>query len=132
MGAVLITIANSLGVAVIWYCAYDFARHSSLHAYVVFVTAWICFLLPRELGRLAILIFGKYFVSPAVLLMVGCSIMLVLIAIMALVLSPRLAGGQGFMFRELRLSQNTIKGHMHNIYTKTGVHPKQELLDLII
>ena len=78
------------------------------------------------------MIFGKYFVSPAVLLMVGCSIMLVLIAIMALVLSPRLAGGQGFMFRELRLSQNTIKGHMHNIYTKTGVHPKQELLDLII
>ena len=32
---------------------------------------------------------------------------------------------------QLTLSQNTIKGHMHNIYTKAGVHSKQEFLDLV-
>lgn len=248
-GAVLVTIANSLGVAGMWYCAYDFARHSSQHPYVVFGIAWICFLLPRELGRLLVLRLGFLLEAESVLLVAGALIMVVLILGMAFILSNRRTGGMCFMFRELQisasqanaqgntwsdacgapdgssgmwddicgtsgsscdtlaarnkarelqgvsaqsavvhavqdsavidpqddiahdaqgrtfdafsqfyglterevevarlmamgrsraviseqltLSQNTIKGHMHNIYTKAGVHSKQEFLDLI-
>lgn len=57
-GAVLITLANTLIVGVLWYCAYDFSRHSSIPCYMVLGALWIAHLLPRELGRQLMLSFG--------------------------------------------------------------------------
>lgn len=57
-GAVLITLANTLIVGVLWYCAYDFSRHSSAPCYMVLGALWIAHLLPRELGRQLMLSFG--------------------------------------------------------------------------
>ena len=36
-----------------------------------------------------------------------------------------------FACSELYLSRNTVKGHLKNIYTKLGIHSKQELIDLV-
>ena len=105
-------------------------------------SAWICFLLPRELGASA----GK-----AVALAVEEEPTEVVQEESVPGAFESLAQTYGLTDRELEivrfmtvgrtrafigeqlcLSQNTIKGHMHNIYTKTGVHSKQELLDLIL
>ena len=32
---------------------------------------------------------------------------------------------------ELFVSHNTLKTHVHHIYAKTGVHSRQELLELL-
>lgn len=36
-----------------------------------------------------------------------------------------------YISEDLVVSQNTVKGHIKNIYAKTGVHTKQELIDLL-
>lgn len=37
----------------------------------------------------------------------------------------------GYIALELCISQNTVKGHTRNVYAKTGVHSRQELIDAI-
>lgn len=36
-----------------------------------------------------------------------------------------------YISKDLVLSLNTVKGHVKNIYAKTGVHSKQDLIDLV-
>ncbi|MDR3052733.1 MAG: LuxR C-terminal-related transcriptional regulator [Coriobacteriales bacterium] len=50
-GATLITISNTFILGLIWYCCYDYARHTSLAPYVVLGVAWAIHIFPRELGR---------------------------------------------------------------------------------
>ena len=50
-GAVLVTMANTLMLGLLWYCAYDFSRHSSYEPYLVLGGVWVIYLLPREVGR---------------------------------------------------------------------------------
>lgn len=50
-GAVLVTMANTLMLGLLWYCAYDFSRHSSYEPYLVLGGVWVIHLLPREVGR---------------------------------------------------------------------------------
>ncbi|NPD32990.1 LuxR family transcriptional regulator [Eggerthellaceae bacterium zg-997] len=57
-GAVAVTIANTFKLGILWYCAYDFAKHSSWPAYVVLGVVWIVHMLPREVGRWAIWLWG--------------------------------------------------------------------------
>lgn len=110
----------------------------------VFGSAWICFLLPRELGRLSILLLGGRLAmeeEPTEVVQEE----LVPDAFESLAQTYGLTDREleivrfmtvgrtrAFIGEQLCLSQNTIKGHMHNIYTKTGVHSKQELLNLIL
>ena len=35
----------------------------------------------------------------------------------------------GYIALELTITQNTVKGHTRNVYAKTGVHSRQELID---
>jgi len=82
-GATIITISNTLMLGILWYCIYDFSRHSSLPSYVVLGAVWIVHMLPRELGRWAIFSFGPRTAGSVVAL----AIMVCLIALsMAFVL----------------------------------------------
>lgn len=37
-----------------------------------------------------------------------------------------------YIGKELWLSPDTVRGHIRNIYSKLGVHSKQELIDMIL
>ena len=50
-----------------WFSAYDVARNSSIPSYVVLGAVWVAHLLPREVGRVAILLVGPHDVSPMIL-----------------------------------------------------------------
>ncbi len=102
-GATLITAGNSFGVGVLWYCTYDFSRHSSASPYIVFGTVWISHLLPRELGRLLVFQAGSVLDNQIALTLVGAVVMVVLIAGMALLLSRKQESAL-FLFRELGFS----------------------------
>lgn len=39
---------------------------------------------------------------------------------------------RAYISEDLVISENTVKGYIKNVYSKTGVHSKQELLDLLI
>ncbi|WP_283171311.1 helix-turn-helix transcriptional regulator [Curtanaerobium respiraculi] len=58
IGATLITLSNTLMIGILWYCAYDFSRHSSIPAYLVLGAVWIAHMLPREIGRQLIILIG--------------------------------------------------------------------------
>ena len=57
-GAVLVTMANTLMLGLLWYCVYDFSRHSSYESYLVLGGVWVIHLLPREVGRHLISVVG--------------------------------------------------------------------------
>lgn len=55
-GAAFITLSNTFMLGVLWYCAYDWSRHSSMPSYVVLGAVWVVHLLPRDLGRWGIFV----------------------------------------------------------------------------
>lgn len=53
-GAMIISLANTFSVGLLWFSIYDVSRHTSWPPYAVLGVAWAAHLLPRELGRFAI------------------------------------------------------------------------------
>ncbi len=102
-GATLITIANTMMVGVLWFVAYDFARHSSLPPYVILGVVWIAHILPRELGRWLIFAVGPH----TLFTQIAMAGMVCLIAIsMAFVLRDSLSRTRPF-FAELAGTQRS-------------------------
>lgn len=67
VGSTLVTVANTFALGVMWFSAYDVARNSSIPSYVVLGAVWVAHLLPREVGRVAILLVGPHDESPMIL-----------------------------------------------------------------
>lgn len=67
VGSTLITVANTFALGVMWFSSYDIARNSSIPSYVALGAVWVAHLLPREVGRVAILLVGPHDESPMIL-----------------------------------------------------------------
>lgn len=67
VGSTLITVANTFALGVMWFSSYDIARNSSIPGYVALGAVWVAHLLPREVGRVAILLVGPHDESPMIL-----------------------------------------------------------------
>ena len=57
-GAMLITVSNTFMLGLLWYAVYDFSRHSSIPPYITLGVVWVVHLLPRELGRYLMFLWG--------------------------------------------------------------------------
>ena len=86
-GATLIAVANTFSVGLLWFSAYDVARHSSVASYVILGVTWAAHILPREVGR-ALIWIAEPHTTEAVFVTVG--IVLLVAASMALLLSDSL------------------------------------------
>lgn len=60
LGAMLITVSNTFMLGILWYTVYDFSRHSRIPSYIVLGVVWAVHLLPRELGRYLMFLWGPY------------------------------------------------------------------------
>ena len=60
VGSTLITVANTFALGVMWFSSYDISRNSSIPSYVALGAVWVAHLLPREVGRVAILLVGPH------------------------------------------------------------------------
>lgn len=96
-GAAVLTLSNTIMLALLWYCSYDFARHSPLASYAVVGIVWIAHLLPREIGRWAIAHLGA--LSHGSVLIIAAAICLLALS-MAFVLSDSIPRKRPF-FAEL-------------------------------
>lgn len=67
VGSTLITVANTFALGVMWFSSYDISRNSSIPSYVALGAVWVAHLLPREVGRVAILLVGPHDESPMIL-----------------------------------------------------------------
>lgn len=67
IGSTLITVANTFALGVMWFSSYDISRNSSIPGYVALGAVWVAHLLPREVGRVAILLVGPHDESPMIL-----------------------------------------------------------------
>ncbi|WP_143412139.1 helix-turn-helix transcriptional regulator [Arabiibacter massiliensis] len=86
-GATLIAVANTFSVGLLWFSAYDVARHSSVPSYIILGVTWAAHILPREVGR-ALIWIAEPHTTEAVFVTVG--IVLLVAASMALLLSDSL------------------------------------------
>lgn len=83
LGSALVTVANTLTLAVLWAASQDVARHSSTPGYLVLGTVWIAHQLPRELGRMAVMAVGPHDGSP--MLLAVCMVVLLAASMLLLV-----------------------------------------------
>ena len=60
LGALLITVANTFMLGLLWYTVYDFSRHSRISCYIVLGVVWVAHLLPREAGRYLMFLWGPH------------------------------------------------------------------------
>lgn len=60
LGATLITVSNTFMLGILWYAVYDFSRHSCIPSYIVLGVVWAVHLLPRELGRYLMFLWGPH------------------------------------------------------------------------
>ena len=60
LGAMLITVSNTFMLGILWYTVYDFSRHSRIPSYIVLGVVWAVHLLPRELGRYLMFLWGPH------------------------------------------------------------------------
>ncbi len=67
VGSTLITVANTFALGVMWFSSYDIARNSSIPGYAALGAVWVAHPLPREVGRVAILLVGPHDESPMIL-----------------------------------------------------------------
>ncbi len=82
IGSTLITVANTFALGVMWFSSYDVARNSSVPGYVVLGCVWVAHLLPREVGRVAILFAGPHDSAPmlwAVVMVVALAVSMTLL-----------------------------------------------------
>ena len=83
LGSALVTVANTLTLAVLWAASQDVARHSSTPGYLVLGAVWIAHQLPRELGRMAVMAVGPHDGSP--MLLAVCMVVLLAASMLLLV-----------------------------------------------
>ena len=106
VGSTLITVANTFALGVMWFSSYDFARNSSIPSYVVLGAVWVAHLLPREVGRVAILLVGPHDESPMILAV----IMVVALAVsITLLVNDTIPRARPF-FAELRRGKDGLAG----------------------
>lgn len=82
IGSTLITVANTFALGVMWFSSYDVARNSSIPGYVVLGCVWVAHLLPREVGRVAILFAGPHDSAPmlwAVVMVIALAVSMTLL-----------------------------------------------------
>ncbi len=97
-GSTLVTIANTFALGVMWFSSYDIARNSSVPGYVALGCVWAAHLLPREVGRVAILLAGPHNTAP----MLWAVVMVVALAVsMTLLINDSIPRTRPF-FSELR------------------------------
>ena len=82
IGSTLITVANTFALGVMWFSSYDVARNASIPGHVVLGCVWVAHLLPREVGRVAILFAGPHDGAPmlwAVVMVVALAVSMTLL-----------------------------------------------------
>lgn len=83
LGSALVTLANTFTLGVLWIVAQDVARHSSTPGYLVLGVVWVVHQLPRELGRMAVMLVGPHDGSP--MLLAVCMVVLLAASMLLLV-----------------------------------------------
>ena len=83
LGSALVTLANTFTLGVLWMAAQDFARHSSVPGWLVLGAVWVVHQLPRELGRVGVMLVGPHDGSP--MLLAVCMVVLLAASMLLLV-----------------------------------------------
>lgn len=121
-GGVLVTLANTLGIGLLWYSAYDFARHSTMRSYLVLGVLWIAHILPRELGRLLILYFP---LEPSQTVIAALVLMVLIAASMVLLLGSETMKPRP-LFAEFRNQDTNYIEHALRVACQQGLAPSEE------
>lgn len=97
LGAALVSVANSFALGVLWFLACTMLRRMQMPAWFALACVWLAHQLPRELGRLGMMLAGPYDSHPVLValflvLTLAISLWLLLASGPARQIFPQVAG----------------------------------------
>ena len=116
-------MAISLIVMLLWLVLADIAHHSDHHPYLVFGLGWGLYVSANYLGLVLVRLVAGGTTMTAEL---GVALLWATGVVNVLKL---LAKGRSkiYIAETLYISENTVRGHSRRLYTKLGVHTRDEL-----